>query len=99
MTEKCKDYLGSNIDIDNVCTLLDQTIAFGEDELKQNCPNVISENTGDVLHTAAFLRVLKIGLKTILGLDKMDVKAKAKCVCVRLRPFQLVLFVGIVLAR
>ena len=70
---RCKTYLQVNIDSSNACSLLDQTLIFEEKDLKLKCLRVISENTGNVLKSKAFLELSKNGLTAVLDLDVMDI--------------------------
>ena len=73
LVEKCNTYLHHNVDVDNVCTVLDQALTFEETELKQNCLSVISRETSNVFKSPGFLSLSRNGLKALLELNDMGV--------------------------
>ncbi|XP_045209138.2 BTB/POZ domain-containing protein 6-like [Mercenaria mercenaria] len=49
LVDKCRDYLETEINNDNVCTILEQAHLFDEQNLRNNCFTTIFSNSTDVL--------------------------------------------------
>lgn len=73
LIEDCNKYLENNIDVDNVCTILNQTVVFAEEELKHKCLEFIARDTEDVLQSPDFLTLSIDALNVFLSLDKMNI--------------------------
>lgn len=73
LVELCNKCLENCIDVDNVCTILNQTVVFEEEELKQKCLEFMTKETENVLQSPDFLTLSVDVMKVFLSLDRMDI--------------------------
>ncbi|XP_052782021.1 BTB/POZ domain-containing protein 6-B-like [Mya arenaria] len=70
----CRDFLRKAITVLNVCTVLDESLLFQEDQLKDECINFISQNTIAVLKTRSFKNLSSNTVKLLLEDDILNCK-------------------------
>ncbi|WAQ93793.1 BTBD6-like protein, partial [Mya arenaria] len=70
----CRDFLRKAISVLNVCTVLDESLLFQEDQLKDECINFISQNTIAVLKTRSFKNLSSNTVKLLLEDDILNCK-------------------------
>ncbi|XP_053374045.1 BTB/POZ domain-containing protein 6-like [Mercenaria mercenaria] len=71
LTEKCKDYLNTQLSIDNVCVILQHAHKFDEGELEEKCLEFVLENGENVLKSDGFSSLSKAVLQKIIESDKL----------------------------
>ena len=76
LVSACLDVLEKSISPDTVCTVLQQSMFFGEDRLKDKCLHFISNNTQLVLGTDAFMGISHDVLKTVVSLNAVATTEK-----------------------
>ncbi|WAQ93750.1 BTBD6-like protein, partial [Mya arenaria] len=74
----CRIFLKKAINVENVCTILGQSLHFQEDDLQKECLNFISKKTTEVFKSASFLSlqtstVKLIARNDILNCNELDV--------------------------
>ncbi|XP_052224502.1 BTB/POZ domain-containing protein 6-like isoform X3 [Dreissena polymorpha] len=69
LASQCKTFLNDNLDAENVCTVLDQTIVFDDEEMKAKSLEFIMDKSESVLKSDAFTRMSKSGLQEVLKLE------------------------------
>ncbi|XP_053373261.1 BTB/POZ domain-containing protein 6-like [Mercenaria mercenaria] len=72
LTEKCKDYLNTQLSIDNVCVILHHAHTFDESELEQKCLKFIFANGDNVLKSDGFFSLPKEILQKIIESDNLN---------------------------
>ena len=68
----CRDKLDHGISKEIVFTLLQRSIAIGEENITKNCIAYIGDNSEEMLTSEAFLEIDKISLREILKSDVID---------------------------
>jgi len=88
LVEKCHTTL---LSVDTVCTLLQQSISLGEDELKEKNLKFISENMRSVVSSEAFLNLSQDALEDVVSLDIVSEISKRQLfvACVKWVRYQL----------
>ncbi|KAH3792672.1 BTB/POZ domain-containing protein 2-like [Dreissena polymorpha] len=80
----CRTFLNDNIDVNNVCTIMDQAIVFDEVELKTKSLEFIMDKTLSVLNSSSCIRMSKSGLAEVLKQDMLTVnECELYNVCIR----------------
>ena len=74
LTDKCTQYLKSNLDASNACTVLEQSIFFEEAELQERCLKCIKYKTKAALESETSLNIGLNTLSKILSLEMFTVK-------------------------
>lgn len=69
LADQCQKFLQANLNIENVCCILELSMAFDENQLKDRCLAFISKYTIDVLKSEGFLQLSRA---TLLEIAKMD---------------------------
>ncbi|XP_053373262.1 BTB/POZ domain-containing protein 6-like [Mercenaria mercenaria] len=72
LTEKCKDYLNTQLSTDNVCVILQHAHKFDEAELEQKCLQFIFDKGDDVLKSDGFSSLPKEVLQKIIESDSLN---------------------------
>ncbi|XP_053373266.1 BTB/POZ domain-containing protein 6-like [Mercenaria mercenaria] len=72
LAEKCKDYLNTQLSMDNVCVILQHAHKFDESELGEKCLEFIFENGENVLKSDGFASLPKEVLQKIIESDNLD---------------------------
>ncbi|XP_013397050.1 BTB/POZ domain-containing protein 6 isoform X1 [Lingula anatina] len=67
----CQGYLQESMDDENVCTILEQSLSFGEADLLDKCLQYIDINTETVLKCESFLHIKQETLTLILSRDTL----------------------------
>ncbi|XP_052781828.1 BTB/POZ domain-containing protein 6-B-like isoform X1 [Mya arenaria] len=70
----CRDFLRKAINPVNVCTVLEESLLFQEDQLKEECISFISQNTIAVLKTRSFKNLSSNAVKLLLKDDALNCK-------------------------
>ncbi|XP_052800924.1 BTB/POZ domain-containing protein 6-like isoform X2 [Mya arenaria] len=70
----CRDFLRNAINVLNVCTVLEESLHFQEDQLKEECIGFISQNTIAVLKTKSFKKLPTNTVKLLLEDDALNCK-------------------------
>jgi len=88
LVEKCHTTL---LSVDTVCTLLQQSISLGEDELKEKNLKFISENMHSVVSSEAFLNLSQDALEDVVSLDTVSEISERQLfvACVKWARYQL----------
>ncbi|WAQ93797.1 BTBD3-like protein [Mya arenaria] len=63
----CRVFLKKAINVENVCTILDQSLLFQEVDLQKECLNFISRKTTKVLKSASFLSLPPSTVECVLN--------------------------------
>jgi hypothetical protein len=66
LVEKCVKYLEDMLSSENVCGILEQSLLFDEDNLKQKCLKMIQTRSSHILKSDSFLKIQLETLETIL---------------------------------
>lgn len=66
LTEKCKEFLLRHMCTDNVCTILEQSVLYSEEELIQRCLTFIAPIVGSIFLSKDFMSLSQPSLKTLL---------------------------------
>ncbi|KAH3791316.1 BTB/POZ domain-containing protein 2-like [Dreissena polymorpha] len=66
---KCRSFLDIEMSAINVCTVLDQAIAFDNMDFQKICLKLIMRQSKDVLETESFVEISRSALKAILMCD------------------------------
>ncbi|XP_052780770.1 BTB/POZ domain-containing protein 3-like [Mya arenaria] len=72
LLKECSKYLEENINSENVCTILNQSILFEENVLVNRCLLFISKHSSAVFQSESFVTLSKPALKAILELDALN---------------------------
>ncbi|XP_052223642.1 BTB/POZ domain-containing protein 6-B-like [Dreissena polymorpha] len=72
LESQCKTFLNDNLDAENVCTVLDQAIVFGDEEMKAKSLEFIMDKSKSVLKSDAFTQMSKSGLQEVLKLESFS---------------------------
>ncbi|CAH1785271.1 unnamed protein product [Owenia fusiformis] len=78
LVETCREYLDGNLNIENVCTLLDASLRFDEEPLTKKCHELICKDTASVLESEAFVGISKQALGMILDIDTLKIKSEVE---------------------
>ena len=70
---KCSEFLGRSIDAENICTMLDQSILFGEKQLQIKSLAFIAENIEEVIEKENFLDLSYGSLLCIVKSDNLRI--------------------------
>ena len=76
LVKKCRTVLEKELSVDTVCTMLEQSLSFQEDELKKKSLTFISKCAPRVLNTEEFLCLSYDALEEIVGLDALAVTSE-----------------------
>ena len=76
LISECLEVLEKSINPDTVCTILQQIILFGEDNLKEKCLTFISVNAENVFNTDALMSISHDILKTVVSLETLATTEK-----------------------
>ncbi|KAH3792673.1 BTB/POZ domain-containing protein 3-like [Dreissena polymorpha] len=74
LESKCKSFLIDNMDSENVCIILDQSVVFNDEDLKDTSLEFIMDQYENVLNSRAFVRMSKLGLGEVLKLKTFNTK-------------------------
>ena len=74
LTAMCLRYLESAINLSDVCTILEQSVIFSEDELKNKCLAFIRKNTRMILNSDGFKEIQEDTLKLIVRQEELNVR-------------------------
>jgi len=66
--------LQTSVRIENVCYLLDHSILFSEENLRDDCLTFISSNSSEIFKTEEFLDCSHQAMSAILKIEKMRSK-------------------------
>lgn len=72
LTNKCTEYLSGQLDVNNTCAILDQSLIFDEEELVSKCTDLIENHTKDCLESESFLDISQKTLSIILDFDRFS---------------------------
>jgi len=73
---KCLTELEKELRADTVCTMLEQSMSFEEDEFKKTCLKFISKTTHRVFNAEEFLHLSHEALEEIVSLDALAVNSE-----------------------
>lgn len=97
LTSLCTEYLAKNIEAENVCLILEESLMFHDEELSERCMSLIKRQTNSALASSGFLDISQSTLSKILDSDHFTLKeigvfnacinwAKEKCKSLKLEP-------------
>ncbi|ELT97520.1 hypothetical protein CAPTEDRAFT_213147 [Capitella teleta] len=69
LTAQCKDFLAKNLHLESVCSILDQSIFYDEQELTQKCLHYMAPVIKEVFATEGFLKMSQPALKALMQDD------------------------------
>jgi len=64
--ERCRTFLKESLDVENVCKIPEQAVAFSEQQLVNNCIAVIKKNAAEVVDTVGLLKISPPVLRLLL---------------------------------
>lgn len=73
MNSKCADFLQQQVDETNVCTILDQSLAFDEHDLVEKCIKIIQYKTEVCFSAPSFMDIKLQTLSTILDSSQFTI--------------------------
>lgn len=71
LVDRCLDYLASSINVQNVCSILEQVHLYDGKNLEKQCFNFIYENADSVLKSQAFYNICPSCLEQIVKADEL----------------------------
>ena len=89
LVQKCVEYLEDMLSSENVCSILEQSLLFDEDHLKQKCLRMIQTRSLYIFKSDSFLRVSLETLETILDCPSLSTnELEVFKACIRWAEFQ-----------
>ena len=73
LSKKCVDFLGKNVNPENVLCVLEQATRFDEKEFETQCWKIIQSNTDKVVSSDSFNNISQMTLATLLKQDELNV--------------------------
>ncbi|ESN98904.1 hypothetical protein HELRODRAFT_66958 [Helobdella robusta] len=73
----CKDFLLNNMVLENVCEILEHSVAYNEIELSNKCLRFIGSNVGSVFSHESFLSLSQSALEHLVSYDYLYVKSES----------------------
>lgn len=77
LTNQCKLFLERNLEVDNVCIIIDQSITYDEYELTKKCLEFISPRARIVFGNESFLSLSQAALSKIIDCDNLYVESES----------------------
>ena len=72
LTEKCVEFFQGSLQSDNVVTVLEQALHFGDNELEKKCWQIVESKTVEVVSSEAFCHISQGTLISILKRDSLN---------------------------
>jgi len=74
LVDRCRKFLKDGLDVENVCEILEQAVTFSEQQLVDDCVEVIKENAAEVVNTVGLLEVSQHVLRLVFekGFVELD---------------------------
>src|SRR6218665_3198232 len=79
LSKACGVLLQTSVKFENVCYLLDQSILFSEEHLRDDCLTFISSNSSEIFKTEGFLDSSRQALGAILKIERVRSKESVLC--------------------
>lgn len=79
LVDQCQKFLQANLTIENVCCILELSLAFDELQLRDRCLTFISKYTVDVLRSQNFLQLSRTTLLEIVRMDCLTISELSLC--------------------
>ncbi|XP_028396289.1 BTB/POZ domain-containing protein 6-B-like [Dendronephthya gigantea] len=73
LSKKCVDFLGENLNAENVLSVLEQAVRFDEKEFEAQCWKVVQSNADKVVTSDSFNNISQMTLAKLLKQDVLDV--------------------------
>ncbi|XP_033725019.1 BTB/POZ domain-containing protein 6-like [Pecten maximus] len=73
LVKKCEEFLQTNINAENVCLMLENSHMFMEENLRQNCFQIIHDSSEKILQTTDFTELCCACVKSITESDDLAV--------------------------
>ncbi len=78
LSRRCMDFLERNICVENVCTILNHSLMYEEQELTDKCFFYIAPRAGIVMETDGFLGLCRLALQRFLECNFLHVTSESK---------------------
>ena len=73
LSKECINYLLDNVESENVLSVLNAAVCFGENRLEKHCWSILSRRTAEILSSDSFVEIEKQLLISILQKDNLNV--------------------------
>ena len=73
LVDRCQKFLQENLDIENVCCILELSLIFDENQLRERCLAFIGKFTPEVLKTDGFLQISRSTLEELVKFNILTI--------------------------